>query len=568
MVATFLDLPSEVIILIVCHLPLRGIISCKQLCHRVRTLIEHSQLLQRHFQTMSGGLEDLFVPGICSSQLLESLEQWEVAWRRLDIGERFARHRYHNILWTVEYVVQGGHVAAMRMGDSDWHAPPGWSYADISRILSDGEGGAQDSDLAWTNIQLGNAIIPKGYVLDISQDLVVVAFYRDAIWKRMHIQFLRFTTGKPHDLAFGWTFELDLKCKSPSDCEIGMEVLGSHLVIIVTRKTRARLPGRHQRIYLADWTRGYSHCVRRVPDGTYFPIITFVSRDLIVLARKHDFALEVCNITGGKDNSLCTLRTVCVLKLPSVNPRTRVRLQLRNRTPLATNASMLPVLQSSRLPFKSSPADAVLGFDIQARRPGPEDRRFSFWVHHSVFRKYSAEAMRSSRCAALPAKNSRTVMGFMSRLAKRVDHAFTNAPVRQWDEWGPSSTRWSECNGEIRDRQTLAGTRCAVAQHGSLLLMDFNPGRLAKLRAQGPSKDPSLTAVVKPTVISAGRFFRHDFTSRLPYCATVNTEIKNRVLIDDEWLLQFEEEGLFGWEGYIDFHSIIGSEGCTENHNK
>lgn len=176
MVATFLELPSEVIILIVCQLPLRGIISCTQLCHRVRTLIEHSQSLQRHFQTMSGGLEDLFVPGICSSELLRSLEQWEVAWRKIDIGERFARHRYHNILWTVEYVVQGGHVAAMRMGDSDWHAPPGWSYADISRILSDGDGSSQDSDLNWTNIQLGNAIIPKGYVLDISQDLVVVAF--------------------------------------------------------------------------------------------------------------------------------------------------------------------------------------------------------------------------------------------------------------------------------------------------------------------------------------------------------------------------------------------------------
>jgi hypothetical protein len=78
----------------------------------------------------------------------------------------------------------------------------------------------------------------------------------------MHIQFLRFTTGKPHDLALGWTFEVDLKCKSPSDCEIGMEVMGSRLVIIVTRKTRARLPGRHQKIYFADWTRGYSHCVR------------------------------------------------------------------------------------------------------------------------------------------------------------------------------------------------------------------------------------------------------------------------------------------------------------------
>ena len=229
-----------------------------------------------------------------------------------------------------------------------------------------------------------------------------------------------------------------------------------------------------------------------------------------------------------------------MLKLPSITPRTRVRLQLRNRTPLAANPSTLPALQSSRLPFKSSSADAILGFDIQVRRPGPDDRRFSFWVHHSVFRKYAAEGMRSLCRATPPAKDSRTVKGFVSRLAKRMDHAFTRAPVRQWDEWGPSSTRWSECNGEIRNQHTLAGTRCAVAQHGSLLLMDFNPGRLAKLRAQGPSKDPSLMMVVNPTVIYAGRFFRQNITSRLPYLSSIGTEIKNRVLIDDEWLLQFE----------------------------
>jgi hypothetical protein len=176
MVATLLDLPSEVIVLIVCHLPLRDIQTCKQLCHRVRTLIEHSQLLQRHFQTMSSGVEDLFVPGICSSELLKSLERWEVAWRKVDIGERFARHRYHNILWTVEYVLQSGYIAAMRMGDSNWHVPPGWAYSDISRVLLEGDEGLQDSELGWTNIQLGNAIIPKGYVLDVSQDLVIVAF--------------------------------------------------------------------------------------------------------------------------------------------------------------------------------------------------------------------------------------------------------------------------------------------------------------------------------------------------------------------------------------------------------
>ena len=70
--------------------------------------------------------------------------------------------------------------------------------------------------------------------------------------------------------------------------------------------------------------------------------------------------------------------------------------------------------------------------------------------------------------------------------------------------------------------------------------MDFNRGRLAKLLAQGPPKDLGLKAVSNPTVISAGRFFRHDILSRLPYCASINPEIKNRVLMDDEWVLEFE----------------------------
>ena len=304
---------------------------------------------------------------------------------------------------------------------------------------------------------------------------------------------------------------------------------------------------------------------------------------MIVLARKHDFALEVCNITGGKDDSSFTLQTACVLKLPSITPRARVRLHLRNRTPLAVNSSELPALQSSRLPFQSSSADAMLGFDLHLRRAGHVDRRYDFWVHHSLFRKYAAGAVRSSCRASMPAGDSRTVRGFVSRLVKRVDHAFTSVPIRQWDEWGPNSTRWRESG----DRQSLAGTRCAIALPGSLLLMDFNPGRLAKLRAQG-SKDPNLTTVVDPTVIPAGRYFRQDITSRLPYCASVNMDIKNRVLMDDEWVLQIEvsvvnvlwpimihgrrprsqEEGLFGWEGNIDFHSIIRSECCTEKHNK
>jgi F-box domain len=174
MTTTFLDLPAEVIILFLCYLPLRELVACKRLCRHLHALIKHSQLLQYHFRIMCSDVEDLFVPGICSSKFLKSLEHWEMAWWDLDIGEPFARHRYHNVLWTVEHVVQNGYIAAMHLGDSTWHTAPGWSYANISHILWQGDEGPQGS---WKDIQLDRSITPKGYVLDVNQDLVAVVFW-------------------------------------------------------------------------------------------------------------------------------------------------------------------------------------------------------------------------------------------------------------------------------------------------------------------------------------------------------------------------------------------------------
>lgn len=328
--------------------------------------------------------------------------------------------------------------------------------------------------------------------------------------------------------------------------------------------------------YLLSWQ------VRQVRDGTYFSVITFVSKDLIVLARKRDFALEVCEITG-ENNATFTLRTTCILKLPSLHPSTRVRFHSRNRTPFASNFST-PALRSNRLPFQSSPADAILGFEISlrrhGRRPGSELRRLAFWVHHSALRKYATETARPSH--KLGQRNPPHGMrGLVSRLANRISDAFTTSPVLPWSQWGPQSTRWRECSDDLRDRQTLSGMRCAIVHQGSLTLMDFSPGRLAMLDAQN---SPELTLVETETTINAGRCFLREFTSRLPYCERKREEIKNRVLMDDEWILQIEvrfrlwpcschdslgclssqEEGLFGWEGYIDFHSILPMDSPCE----
>jgi hypothetical protein len=130
--------------------------------------------------------------------------------------------------------------------------------------------------------------------------------------------------------------------------------------------------------------------VRHVRDGTYFSVIAFVSKHLIVLARKRDFTLEVCEITEGDYNETFILRTACILKLRSLHPSTRVWFHTHNRTPFGSNVST-PALHSNRLPFRSSPADAIFGFEISlrrhGRRSGSELHRLAFWVPSSVVAK-------------------------------------------------------------------------------------------------------------------------------------------------------------------------------------
>jgi len=81
------------------------------------------------------------------------------------------------------------------------------------------------------------------------------------MWRHLQIQFLQFSTGRPHDLACGDTLNLELNCKSPSDCEIVMDVMGPYIIVLITYKSRFRLSGRHQNIYFVEWTEGRMRCV-------------------------------------------------------------------------------------------------------------------------------------------------------------------------------------------------------------------------------------------------------------------------------------------------------------------
>jgi hypothetical protein len=182
-------------------------------------------------------------------------------------------------------------------------------------------------------------------------------------------------------------------------------------------------------VYSLSWQ------VRHVRDGTYFSVIAFVSKDLIVLARKRDFALEVCEITEGDDEGTFILRTACILKLPSLHPSTRVRFHSRNRTPFASNFST-PALHSNRLPFRSSLTDAILGFEISLRRHG---RRSADSLSGSVIGRCEGtrRKLRGLRTTPLklgPRSPPHGMRGLVSRLVNRISDTFMTPPVLHWSQ--------------------------------------------------------------------------------------------------------------------------------------
>jgi F-box domain len=87
-----LDLPDEVLLLIVIKLPLADLFSCLLSCHRLSRLTTESSLLQYLIRAMRHGLYDPLISDISIPQRIKALEIWECAWLDLDVGGPFQRY--------------------------------------------------------------------------------------------------------------------------------------------------------------------------------------------------------------------------------------------------------------------------------------------------------------------------------------------------------------------------------------------------------------------------------------------------------------------------------------------
>jgi 5-methylcytosine-specific restriction endonuclease McrA len=157
-----------------------------------------------------------------------------------------------------------------------------------------------------------------------------------------------------------------------------------------------------------------------------------------------------------------------------------------------------------------------------------------FYVHSSYLRALAEKAVTAQVSA---------VRRLCHRLARCISPKTQRVTVR-WQNWGPKTTRWIEHeDGSVR--QSLSGTRCAITKWAGeeVQLLDFNPGRVRRLEYLVEKKDTEWEnlrelLVNSQSTILAGKYFKHDIVSHLPYFEIRRRGAAGQLLIDDQLVVQ------------------------------
>jgi hypothetical protein len=233
------------------------------------------------------------------------------------------------------------------------------------------------------------------------------------------------------------------------------------------------------------------------------------------MGHKRDWALKLCGITEVNGvPCICTRRK---LKLPAVQPNTQISLEEFDET--SSGAGFPSALRRpSTLPFRVPPSDSVLAFYVRAHSCSGEKQALLFFsVFTSTLRRFTVER----------------------------GGIFINVP---WKKWGPELTRWINVEGSPMMR-ALSETQCVISdtRAGQVHMLDFNPERLTWMkdwikRGTGETEGRDWSVMVSPTTILAGKGFKHNIESKLPYYELRKTrdlheEGKVRFLIDENWVI-------------------------------
>ncbi|KAI0252569.1 hypothetical protein BJV78DRAFT_1201633 [Lactifluus subvellereus] len=531
MLSRLLTLSPELLVQIISYLPFKDIISCQASCRHLNGVVKNSFRLKYLKEAGRTGVYDPLDAGFTFPERLERLRNWEKSWQNLDIPETSTRITFDLDNWSP--LIGSLHNGHLIVTGTD---PVVYAYSDISSLPSALPLGCIER-CNWTEVREG---VLHAFAFADEYDLVVIVstgnranpesltydFDPQPPTIVLNVHMLTLSEPTPHRLAKIPHLEISLKSRFVLGCTLDAQLAGNCLVILTCHGWSYEF----DEIHLVYWREGTVHCLRRSPPNTYFPQITFLSEDTLVLVQKQGNALELCQITWGDSPSL---ETHCVLVLPALQRGIScVMVECQGDQVVASHDLLT---RSGRLPFVSDPNATVLCFTLGFRQSvGGFDylRSVSFWVRRCSLCEYAAHG---------------------------VNQKYS------WDAWGPSVTRWTDWEHGLApcrpggSRSALFPLLIEVGAGNPIVIRDFHPERVrrALARSKGPSwNEDRLKVVTESSKIEKGDEFLNDIVSSLPYCEATSEKRYgyHEVLIDDERIVGITRGDD---EGTIDIHLMM-----------
>ncbi|KAJ7152668.1 hypothetical protein C8R43DRAFT_1235673 [Mycena crocata] len=502
-----LDLPSEILIIILNSLDLPTLSHCLSTNRYLKCLVDDSSLLQYRRASLAACVED----NPCSAAISSA--------KRLDALQKRQRS-FADLLPSFTYPIP--------MDDFPMVSSYALSGGIFAMLESEGKSlrfvalpSAQNQTASWEHLEVDEFILEFALAVPEDDLLVVLTcntphFHLTSADTTIKLRFYEVSTQSAHSRAR--EFILPLPVSAVEIPELCLDICGSKVALLSDPAPN--------RLLIYDWNTGRLQMASTDLTGNYSAAI-FLSSDIILLACTETGDLELWAIPDSPEQ--IAARSEISLKLPQLKSGGKYYPGKVESNPKGPQSS------TSQQPFHSSFADSLV-------------------VIHLEIEVVSGDAGQNFQEADVMLVVPRRAL--LQQLPTYADRSTGAARGRPWVEWGPPVSRWLESDMFADFWPTIiCGQRCVFKDYsvsGAVVLFDFNPWTFQKMLLQKAEvvDEPTLTKKF-PQVVAASinqflemDVFDEEVDSHLGYVVACSSreDWYEGILMDEECLVGIRDK--------------------------
>ncbi|KAJ7152677.1 hypothetical protein C8R43DRAFT_1106924 [Mycena crocata] len=511
MTIRFLDLPSEILIIILNSLDLPTLSRCLSINRRLKCPVDDSSLLQYRQASLAACIEDNPCNVTTSSaQRLDALQKRQRSFAKLLPSFTYPIPM-DDFPIVSGYALSGGLFAMLELDGKSLR------FMALPK--------RQEQTPSWDRLVLDESILE--FALAVPEDNLLAVLTSTETPPNIHLtpdasltlRFFETSTLSVHPKARESVLHVPCDVADLRVRDFHLDICGSKVALLMESVLLHHPTPNHLLIY--DWNTGR---LEMELTGHYSAAV-FLSHDIILLARTETGELELWAIP---DSPLrIAARPEISLKLPRLKSGGKYYPGKVESNP---KGSQWP---TSQQPFHSSFADSIMAL------------KFEIEIQGGAGHLGDADMM-----LVIPKR------ALLQQLPPTGERS-ADAPERAWVEWGPHISRWLVSDMFAGIWPTIiCGQRCVVRDSfvsGSVVVFDFNPYTYRRMLLQNPEAVMNETTPAKQAIqiVPASRnqflemdVFDEEVDSLLGYVATrsLQEDWYDGVLMDEECLVGIRDD--------------------------